>query len=84
MKFAANRPYAGPEAAARLLLNIVRGAISESKLPYDYTGATNSMFTRAGGSVAEYSAGMAYAIAKEWLEIDSSGTRITLLANGAE
>ena len=31
MKFAANRPYADPEAAARLLLDIVRG-IDERKV----------------------------------------------------
>jgi hypothetical protein len=54
-------PYAEPKAAARLLLDIVRGSIVESDLPYAYTGATNSMFTRAGGSVAEYSAGIAHA-----------------------
>jgi hypothetical protein len=84
MKFAAARPYADPEAAARLLLDIVRGSIVESDLPYAYTGATNSMFTRTGGSVAEYSAGMAHATAQKWLKVDSSGTRITLLADGAE
>jgi hypothetical protein len=84
MKFAANRPYADPEAAARLLLDIVRGSIDESKLPYAYTGATNTAFTRAGGSIAEYTAGMAYTVAQKWLKIDSSGTRITILADGAE
>jgi hypothetical protein len=42
------------------------------------------MFTRAGGSVAEYSAGMAHAEAQKWLKVDRSGTRITLLADGAE
>jgi len=52
--------------------------------PIPYTGATNTTFTRAGGSIAEYAAGMAYAEAQKWLKIDSSGTRITLLADGAE
>jgi hypothetical protein len=41
-------------------------------------------FTRAGGSVAEYAAGIAHATAQKWLKIDSSGTRITLLADGAD
>ena len=84
MKFAAHRPYAKPEAAARLLLDIVRGSIDESKLPYAYTGATSTAFTRAGGSIAEYSAGMASAAARKWLKIDGSGTRITMLVDGAE
>lgn len=84
MKLTENRPYAKPEAAARLLLDIVRGSIDESKLPYAYTGVTNTSFTRAGGSIPEYSAGMAYAEAQKWLKIDRSGTRITILADGAE
>jgi hypothetical protein len=84
MKLTQDRRYAKPEAAARLLLDIVRGSIVESDLTDAYTGATNSMFTRAGGSVAEYSAGMAYAETQKWLKVDRSGTRITLLADGAE
>ena len=43
MKFATDRPYTDPEAAARLLLDIVRGSVVESDMPYAYTGATNSM-----------------------------------------
>jgi hypothetical protein len=84
LKLTADRPYSKPDAAARLLLDIVRGSIAESKLPYAYTGATNSAFTRAGGSIAEYSIGIDHAAALKWLEVDSSGTRITLLADGAE
>jgi hypothetical protein len=78
VKLTEDRPYAKPESAARLLLDIVRGSIDESKLPHAYTGVTNSAFTRAGGSIPEYTAGMAYAHAQKWLEIDRSGTRITL------
>jgi hypothetical protein len=63
---------------------ILRGSIVESDLLFAYTGVTNSMFTRAGGSFAEYSEGMAYATAQKWLAVDRSGTRITLLADGAE
>jgi hypothetical protein len=84
MKLTEDRPYANPEAAARLLVDIVRASIVEGGLLHAYTGETNSSFTRAGGSVAEYSAGMACAVAKEWLRIDRSGTRIVLLADGAE
>jgi hypothetical protein len=66
MKFVANnRPFADPDAAARKLLDIVRGSIAESRLPYAYTGATNTAFTRAGGGIEEYSAGMKHAAAQK-------------------
>ena len=84
MKFVDNKPLADPEAAARKLLDIVRASIAESSLPYAYTGATNTAFTRAGGSIEEYAAGLEHAAAQKWLEIDRSGTRIVLLPDGAE
>ena len=84
MKLTADRTYAEPEAAARKLLDIVRASIAESKLPYAYTGATNIAFMRAGGSVPEYSAGVAFAKARHWFQIERSGTRIELLPDGAE
>ncbi|WMT71131.1 hypothetical protein [Bradyrhizobium sp. Ash2021] len=84
MKFIGDRPFSDPDAAARKLLDIVRGSINESGLPHAYTGATNTEFTQAGGSVEEYSIGMKHAAAQKWFEIDPSGTRIVLLADGAE
>jgi hypothetical protein len=84
MKLTEARPYAKPEAAALLLIDIVRGSLVESGLLHAYTGVTNTAFTRAGGSIPEYSAGAAYAIAQKWLKIDSSGTLIMLHADGAE
>jgi hypothetical protein len=79
-----NRPFTDPDAAARKLLHIVRGSIAQSGLRYAYTGATNTEFTRAGGSIEEYSVGMKHAAAQKWFEVDTSGTRINLLADGAE
>jgi hypothetical protein len=84
MKFVTDRPFADPEAAARKLLDIARASIAESGLPHAYTGRTNGAFTSAGGSIAEYSAGIAAAVALKWFEIDRSGTRIVLLPDGAE
>jgi hypothetical protein len=84
MKYVTDRPFADPEAAARKLLDIVRGSINESGLPHAYIGATNTAFTRAGGSVEEYSVGTKHAAAQKWFEVDTSGTRIVLLADGAE
>lgn len=84
MKYASERPLANPETAARKLLDIVRASIAESKLPHAYTGATNAAFLSAGGSVAEYSAGVAFAKARQWFQIERSGTRIELMPDGAE
>jgi hypothetical protein len=83
-KFIGDRPYADPEAAARKLLDIVRGFIEQSGLSRTYTGVTNRAFLDAGGSPAEYTAGVKYAAAKNWFEVDRSGTRITVLPDGAE
>ena len=84
MKFVVDRPFADPEAAARKLLDLVRASIAASGLPHAYTGVTNSLFLRAGGTVDEYTAGRAFATAQKWFEIDRSGTRIMLLPDGAE
>jgi hypothetical protein len=84
MKYAADRPFANPEAAARKLLDIVRASVAESGLRHAYTGAANAAFTRAGGSVPEYVAGRDHAVARRWIEIDPSGSRIILLPDGAE
>jgi hypothetical protein len=62
----------------------VRGSINDSGLRYAYTGATNTECARAGGSVEEYSVSMKHAAAQKWFEVDRSGTRFVLLADGAE
>ena len=59
-------------------------SIAASGLPHAYTGVTNILFLRAGGTVDDYAAGCAFATAKKWFEIDRSGTRIVLLPDGAE
>ena len=84
MKFKEGHPFSDPATAARKLLDIVRASIAESRLPYAYTGATNTDFLRAGGSVDEYTVGMKHAAAQKWIEVDRSGTRIVLLPDGAE
>jgi hypothetical protein len=66
------------------LLDIVRNLIEESGLPRTYTGVKNTAFLTAGGSPAEYTAGIKYAAAQKWVEVDRSGTRITLLPDGGE
>lgn len=69
MKYAVDREFANPEAAARKLLDIVRASIAESSLPYAYTGATNSEFLRAGGSISEYTAARNMRLRKNGLRL---------------
>jgi hypothetical protein len=64
-KFIGDRPFAEPGVAARKLRDIVRTLIDESGLPCTYTGVTNTAFLNAGGSPAEYTAGIIYAAAKK-------------------
>jgi hypothetical protein len=66
-----------PEAAARKLVAIARDLTCAQG--WAYTGVTNTAFLRAGGSVAEYGAGIAHGIAHGLFAVDTSGTRITVL-----
>jgi hypothetical protein len=75
MKFVA-RPFADPAAAAQKLVEITQELVWPQG--YAYTGVTNTAFTRAGGSVAEYGAGVKYGIAQGLFTIDESGTRISV------
>lgn len=84
-KFKSDRPFTSPEAAARELLRIYREFIAaKPDIPHTYTGITNSAFTDAGGSVAEYGAGRDFGIAQNWFRIDESGTRVYLLPEGKD
>ncbi len=75
-KFVESRPFSDPAAAAQKLVAIARELVWPQG--YAYTGVTNTAFTRAGGSVAEYGAGVAYGTAHGLFSIDESGTRITV------
>lgn len=76
-KFVEPRPFADPEAAALKLLEIARDLTCAQG--WAYTGVTNTAFLRAGGSVAEYGAGIGHGKAHGMFAIDTSGTRITVL-----
>jgi hypothetical protein len=76
-KFVESRPFADPEAAALKLLEIASDLTCAQG--WAYTGVTNTAFLLAGGSVAEYGAGIAHGKAHGLFAIDSSGTRITVL-----
>jgi hypothetical protein len=84
MKYATDRHFSDSEKAARQLLDIIKVSIAESGQPHAYTGRTNTEFLRAGGSLAEYSAGRRYGAENNLFQIERSGTRFELLPDGAE
>lgn len=76
--FVPDAKYPTPVSAARELLRLYREHTADG-YPYAYAGVTNAQFTRDGGTIAEYRAGIDYGIAQGWFEIDGGG-RVTLLA----
>ncbi|MET4374910.1 hypothetical protein ACVW1A_007120 [Bradyrhizobium sp. LB1.3] len=79
IKFAEQRPFANPEAAARQLVQLASGieAVQDGRIhiekinyPFLYT---------LKGSGAEFGAGIRCAVEKGWLELHESGTYVRLL-----
>jgi hypothetical protein len=83
MKYAANRPFADPENATRKLIEI-----ANSVEPYMdqrvLIELINGPFLKAGGSAAEYRAGLDLAIARGWFWRHESGTYVKFTQAGAE
>lgn len=70
MKFAANRLFADPEAAARQLAASIE-PVQDGCIHIEKINAT-FMFT-LGGSGSQFGAGLRYAIEKGWLDLHESG-----------
>jgi hypothetical protein len=84
MKYAAARPFADPEIAARKLLELANAVepVQDGRI---HTEKINAPFLfKEGGSPAEYGAGLALAIAKGWLWRHESGTYVKFTQAGAE
>ena len=83
MKFVAERPLADPDAAARKLVEIANAteSVQDGRL---YIELINYAFLAAGGSPAEYRAGIERAIAQGWLWRHESGTYVKFTTAGAE
>jgi hypothetical protein len=84
MKYATTRPFADPEPAARKLLEIANAteAVQDGRI---YIEKINGQFSfKEGGTPAEYSAALAYTIAKGWLWKHESGTYVRFTPAGAE
>jgi hypothetical protein len=84
MKYAADRPFADPEKAARKLLEIANTveAVQDGRIHIEILNGP--FLFKEGGSPAEYSAGLALAIARGWLWRHESGTYVKFTPAGAE
>jgi hypothetical protein len=83
--FKQDDPFANPEDAAREFVRIAKREMEETGRSVAFTGTVNSAFTTGGRStVPSYSKGRDYAIAKGWISIDGSGTRITVTPEGED
>jgi hypothetical protein len=82
MKFVAARPFADPDAAARKLVEIAHAAdaVQDGRI---YTELVNDAFLTAGGSPAEYRAGIKRVVEKGWLWRHESGTYVKFTPAGS-
>jgi hypothetical protein len=83
VKFAEPRPFSDPEAVVRKLIEIANAAeaVQDARI---YIERVNGPFLAAGGSPAEYRAGIERAVAKGWLWRHESGTYVKFTDAGAE
>jgi hypothetical protein len=83
VKFVTEHSFANPDAAARKLVEIANAAeaVQDGRI---YTELVNAVFLRAGGSPAEYRAGIERAVAKGWLWRHESGSYVKFTPAGAE
>ena len=84
MKLTSARPYADPELAARRLLEHAQAfePVQDGRI---YIEKINGPFLFGGKATpAEYSAGLAYAIERGWLELHASGSFVKFTPAGAE
>ena len=84
MKFAAVRPYADPEAAARKLIEIANSveAVQDGRIHIELINGP--MLFEHKATPAEYGAGLKLAIDRGWLTLDRSGTYVKFTQAGAE
>ena len=83
MKFAANRPFADPEMAARKILEIANSveAVQDGRIRIEKINAP--FLYKERGTPAEYKAGLDLAVARGWLVLHESGTFVRFTQAGA-
>lgn len=79
-RFATERPYADPEAAARQLVQLAASIepVQDGRIHIETISAP--FFYTLKGSGSEFGAGIKYAVQQGWLELHESGTFVRLLA----
>jgi hypothetical protein len=82
MKFAADRPLADPDAAARKLVEIANDVEAEQDGRI-HIERVNEPFLAAGGSGEQFRAGIERAVALGWLWRHESGTYVKFTDSGA-
>jgi hypothetical protein len=83
VQFSEPRPYADPDKAARKLVEIANTIepVQDGRLHIE---KLNAPFLAAGGSPAEYGAGLDLAISKGWFWKHDSGTYVKFTQAGAD
>jgi hypothetical protein len=84
MKFATDRPYADPEAAARKLIEIANSvdAVQDGRVHIELVNGP--FLYEFKGNPQEYGAGLKLAIERGWLAMHESGTYVRFTQAGAE
>jgi hypothetical protein len=83
MKYAADRPLADPDKAARKLVELANAVETDRDGPIAIE-LVNLPFLRDGGSPDKYRAGIARAIARGWLIRHESGVYVKFTQAGAD
>jgi hypothetical protein len=83
MKFITTSSFAGTDAAARKMVEIANAAeaVQDGRVAIELI---NAPFLNAGGTPAEYRAGIERAVAKGWLWRHESGVYVRFTPAGAE
>jgi hypothetical protein len=84
MKFAANRPYADSEKAARRIMEIASTVEPVQDGRIHIEKINGPFLFKDKGSPAEYGAGMKLALERGWLAMHESGTFVRFTPAGAE
>jgi len=81
-KLVADRPFADPDAAARIIIEIANDveAVQNGRI---YIERVNAPFLAAGGSGDDFRAGIERAVALGWLWLHESGTYVRFTDVGA-
>jgi hypothetical protein len=84
MRFAADPAFANPEKAARKLIEIANSVEAQQDGRIYIELINYPMLFEFRATPAEYKAGLDYAIAQGWLELDRSGTFVRFTQAGAD